>query len=190
MTRSITHSLCEALLILAAAACGNTDQHTTAPTSSASAAQSAPTATPSATATASATASATVEAPQFTKPLKEIVAGAKTIVLVWREKMDSNQGLTVNIKTDAGIKGIVTALGADQIPQGHGQGMMTTFSFTFQDAAGTRLASVSLYSSATMRDSSKKYGAIDLPNGTSSGIIVADYADLQKKLKSLNVDLP
>jgi hypothetical protein len=184
MTRST------ALLLLAAVACGNTEQHATAPTPSASAATPSATVSATPTATASATASATAEPPQFTKPLKEIVAGAKTIVLVWREKMDSKEGFTVNIKTDAGIKGIVTALGGDQIPQGHGQGMMTTFSFTFQDAAGTRLASVSLYSSATMRDSSKKYGAIDLPNGTSSGIIVSDYADLQKKLKALNVDLP
>ncbi len=135
-------------------------------------------------------ASAVVEAPPAFKPLKEILADAKTINLVWRERTDSNEGKTMTIKTDATIKGLVKAIGADQVPNGGVPGVMTMFGFAFQDAAGTTIATIGLASSTTMSDSNKKYGRIDLPNGKYAGIVVADYADLQKRLKALNVNLP
>jgi len=175
--------------------CGNqTEPQSPAPTSSTTPAAST-TAPPmiSASASASATPSATavVEAPPpQLKPLKELLANAKSIKLVWQERIDTNLGNTIDIKTDATIKGIMSAIGADQSPQGGVPGFMITFSFTFQDAAGAKVATIGLGASTTMSDSNKKYGRIDLPDGTYAGIVVADYAGLQKRLKALNVNLP
>jgi hypothetical protein len=176
-------------------ACGSSSTTPQSPTPSttasapAASASAAPVASASASASAVPSATAEVEPPPL-KPLKEILANAKTIKLVWQERIDTNQGMTIDIKTDAAVKGILAAIGADQSPQGGVPGTMITFAFTFQDAAGNRIATVSLGASATMSDSNKKYGRIDLPDGTHAGVVVADYAGLQKRLKTLNVNLP
>jgi hypothetical protein len=41
-----------------------------------------------------------------------------------------------------------------------------------------------------MSDSNRKYGRINVADGTYGGITIAKYEDLQKKLKSLGVELP
>jgi hypothetical protein len=69
-------------------------------------------------------------------------------------------------------------------------GYMTTFDLKFVDKDGNPLATVSLFSSATMSDSNKKYGRINVADGTYGGITVAKYADLQQKLAALGVTLP
>ncbi len=67
---------------------------------------------------------------------------------------------------------------------------MSTFTFRFEDGSGNPLATVILYASATMSDTNKKYGRIDVADGTHGGIAVTKYDDLQKKLKTLGVTLP
>ncbi len=176
-------------------ACGNqTEPQSPPPTTTASAPSASASAPPVASASASAASSAraVVEAPPppQLKPLKELLANAKTIKLVWQERIDTNQGNTIDIKTDSAVKGIIGAIGADQSPQGGVPGFMITFNFTFQDAKGDKVATIGLGASATMSDSNKKYGRIDLPDGTYAGIVVADYPGLQKRLKALNVNLP
>ena len=128
-------------------------------------------------------------APTFTKSLKEILDGAKTIKLTWREKLDSNEAKVVTIPAQS-IKGIIDAIGAEQTPAGSTPAYMSTFSFRFEDAKGNPIATVSLYSSPTLSDSNKKYGRIDTADGKYAGIVVAKYEDLQKKLKALSVALP
>ncbi len=175
-------------------ACGNqAAPEATTPTATAQASATAPataSAAPSVTASAapSATASATPPAPS--KTVGEVLATAKTIKLTWRPKLDSTDAKLVDVTTAATIKAIVDAIGGDQSPQGNGPGYMATFELKFVDQGGNPLATISLYSSATMSDSNKKYGRINVADGTYGGITVAKYADLQKKLKSLGVELP
>src|SRR5580698_8772082 len=125
-------------------ACGNpTEPQAPPPSTTSSAAPSASATAPLASASASAapSASAVVEAPPpQLKPIKELLANAKTIKLVWQERIDTNQGNTIDIKTDSTVKGIIGAIGADQSPQGGVPGFMITFSFIFQDAAGAKVA--------------------------------------------------
>lgn len=177
-------------------ACGNQSApEATTPTATATATATAPataSAAPSATAEPSATPSATASAPPPapSKTVGEVLATAKTIKLAWRPKLDSTDSKTVDITTAASIKAIIDAIGGDQSPQGSGPGYMATFELKFVDQGGNPLATISLYSSATMSDSNKKYGRINVADGTYGGITVAKYADLQKKLKSLGVELP
>ena len=186
---------CLSLFVLVA--CGNQEQPPTQPPPAASSAP-APSATPVASASAAPVASATPEptasatppAPTITKTLKELVTDAKSIKLTWREKMDSNEAKVVTIHTAATIHGILDAIGADQVPSGSTPAYMSTFSFRFEDAKGNPLATVSLYASTTMSDSNKKYGRIDVADGTYAGITVAKYDELRKKLKSIGVTLP
>jgi len=180
-------------------ACGNNQEQpkTVTPVASETAsasASAAPVASTSASATASATASAaptetTPPPPTFTKSLKDLLADAKTIKLTWREKLDSPEAKIQTIAA-ASIKGIVDAMGADQVPSGGGPAYMATYSFRFEDAKSNPIATISLYSSATMSDSNKKYGRIDTADGKYAGITVANYETLQKKLKALSIPLP
>ncbi len=184
---------------IALLACGNQEQPKTAEPLAASATppaatSAAPVASESAAPVASATAapSATETAPPppaFTKSLKEILGDAKSIKLTWREKLDSNEAKVVTIPAQS-IKAIIDAIGAEQTPAGSTPAYMSTFSFRFEDAKGNPIATVSLYASATMSDSNKKYGRIDTADGKYAGIVVAKYEDLQKKLKALSVALP
>jgi hypothetical protein len=172
-------------------ACGQPEQKAVTPTGeSVSATASSPPPAAEASAAPSASVAVVVAPVAPMKPLKELVAGAKNIKLVWIEDTSSNKGVVINIKTDATIRGLVTAIGGDQSPQGDVPGFMTTFAFTFEDADGKALATVGLCASATMGESMKKYGRLDLGNGTHAGIVVKDYADLQKKLKALGANLP
>ncbi len=174
-------------------ACGNpSNQEATTPTATATA--SAPVASvasePTASApTASATPSATV-APVPQKKLSEILANAKTIKLTWRPKLDSTDAKLLDIATPQSIKQIIDAIGADQSAEGPGPSYMATFELKFIDQGGNPLATISLYASATMSDSNKKYGRINVADGTYGGITIAKYEDLQKKLKTLGVELP
>jgi len=187
------------LLVATVVACGNNQEQpkTAAPAASetaSAAASTAPVASAPASATASATASAAPTetappAPAFTKPLKDLLADAKTIKLTWREKLDSPDAKVQTI-TAASVKAIVDAVGADQVPSGAGPAYMATYSFRFEDGKGNPIATISLYSSATMSDSNKKYGRIDTADGKYAGITVASYDALQKKLKALSIPLP
>jgi len=159
-----------------------------APAASESAAPAA-SAAPSASAAPAASASA-APAPSITKTLKELVGGAKTIKVAWREKLDSNEAKTVTVNTAATIKGIVDAMGPDQTPGGSTPAYMWTYTFRFEDGQGNPLATVSLFASATMSDSKKKDGRIDVANGTFGGVTVAKYEDLQKRLKAIGITLP
>jgi len=186
------------LLVATVVACGNNQEQpkTVTPVASetASATASAPVASTTASASASATASAAPTetappAPTFTKPLKDLLADAKTLKLTWREKLDSPDAKVQTIAA-ASIKGILDAIGADQVPSGGGPAYMATYSLRFEDAKGNPIATISLYSSATMSDSNKKYGRIDTADGKYAGITVANYDTLQKKLKALSIPLP
>jgi len=187
------------LLVATVVACGNNQEQpkTVTPVASETAtasASAAPVASTTASATASTTASAAPTetappAPTFTKPLKDLLADAKTIKLTWREKLDSNEGKVQTIAA-ASIKGIIDAIGADQVPSGGTPAYMATYSFRFEDAKGNPVATISLYASATMSDSNKKYGRIDTADGKYAGITVASYETLQRKLKSLSIPLP
>jgi hypothetical protein len=175
--------------------CGNqAQQSATAPTASAPPAESAaPVASASVAPPSSATASASATPtppPVPTKSLQEILANAKTIKLTFRPKLDSNESKSLDITSPATIKAIVDAIGGAQHPEGGGPGYMPTFDLRFVDKDGNPLATVSLFASETMSDSNKKYGRINVSDGTYGGIVVANYADLQKKLKSLGVELP
>src|SRR5215831_15937400 len=148
------------LLLVAATvvACGNNQEQpkTVTPVASETAsatASAAPVASTTASASASATASAAPTetappAPTFTKPLKDLVADAKTIKLTWREKLDSPEAKVQTIAA-ASVKGIIDAMGGDQVPSGGGPAYMATYSFRFEDAKGNPIATISLYSSAT-----------------------------------------
>ena len=186
------------VLVATVVACGNNQEQpkTVTPVASetASATASAPVASTTASASASATASAAPTetappAPTFTKPLKDLLADAKTLKLTWREKLDSPDAKVQTIAA-ASIKGILDAIGADQVPSGGGPAYMATYSFRFEDAKGNPIATISLYSSATMSDSNKKYGRFDTADGKYAGITVASYETLQKKLKALSIPLP
>ncbi|HEY2367244.1 MAG TPA: hypothetical protein VGH87_12700 [Polyangiaceae bacterium] len=178
-------------------ACGNQEQPKTATpaaseTATAATASAVASDAPSASAVASVSAAPTETAPPaptFTKPLKDLLADAKTLKLTWREKLDSPDAKVQTI-TAASMKGIVDAIGADQVPSGGGPAYMATYSFRFEDAKGNPIATISLYSSATMSDSNKKYGRIDTADGKYAGITVATYETLQKKLKALSIPLP
>jgi len=176
-------------------ACGNqsTQEPTpTAPTTSATA-TSAPTAStasiPSATPSAEPSATATAP-PAPMKKLSEILATAKSIKLTWRPKLDSNDAKLLDITTAQSLKQIIDAIGADQSPEGPGPSYMATIEMRFLDQGGNPLATISLYASATMSDANKKYGRINVADGTYGGITVAKYEELQKKLKALGVELP
>ncbi|HSQ63016.1 MAG TPA: hypothetical protein VLM85_07360 [Polyangiaceae bacterium] len=185
-------------------ACGNQEAPpATTPTATASSAPSAaPVATtsaapeasaaPSAAASAAPSAAAAAEAPpQLTQSLKELVANAKSIKLTWREDLSSNEAKTVTVKAPATIKAILDAMGPDQKPSGSTPAYMSTYSFRFEDAQGNPIATVSLYSSATLADAAKKYGRVDMASGGKfGGITVAKYDELQKKLKAIGVPLP
>jgi len=186
-------------------ACGNQEAPpATTPTATASSAPSAaPAATTSAAPEASAAPSAAASAapaattaaaeapPQLTQSLKELVANAKSIKLTWREDLSSNEAKTVTIKAPATIKAILDAMGPDQKPSGSTPAYMSTYSFRFEDAQGNPLATVSLYSSATLADTAKKYGRVDVSaTGKFGGITVEKYEELQKKLKAIGVPLP
>jgi hypothetical protein len=178
-------------------ACGNqATPASTTPTATASVAPP-PTATastaassaPSETATASAAPTASAP-PTPQKKIGEVLANAKTIHLTWRPKLDSNDAKLLDITTPQAIKQIVEAIGPDQTPQGEGPSYMATFTLKFVDQGQNPLATISLFASTTMSDSNKKYGRINVADGTYGGITVAKYEDLQKKLKPLGVDLP
>jgi hypothetical protein len=177
-------------------ACGNGSQSgttATTPTASAPPTQTVATASASASTTPSATATETASATPPPAPmptLQEILANAKEIKLIWRPKLDTNETKNLEIKTAATIKGLLDVIGPDQRPEGNGPGYMSTFDFKFVDKDGNPLATVSLFASPTMSDSNKKYGRINTADGKFGGIVVAKYADLQKKLKALGVDLP
>ena len=181
-------------------ACGNQEAPpATTPTATATAAPSAapvasesaaPVASAAPSASAAPVASAAPAAPSITKTLKELVGGAKTIKIAWREKLDSNEAKTVTVNTAATIKGILDAVGPDQTPGGSTPAYMWTYTFRFEDAQGNPLATVSLFASATMSDSKKKDGRIDVANGTFGGVTVAKYEDLQKRLKAIGITLP
>jgi hypothetical protein len=185
----------ERVLLILVVACGNQQTTAAAPTASAteSAVPVASTAPPTVTASASVTPSATASATPPPAPMKtigETLANAKTLHVAWRPKLDSNDTKNVEIKTAGAIKQIVDAIGGDQRPLGAGPGYMTTFDLKFVDKDGNPLATVSLFSSATMSDSNKKYGRINVADGTYGGITVAKYADLQQKLAAVGVTLP
>lgn len=185
-------------------ACGNQEAPpATTPTATASSAPSAaPVATtsaapeasagPSAAASAAPSAATAAEAPpQLTQSLKELVATAKSVKLTWREDLSSNEAKTVVIKAPATIKAILDAMGPDQKPSGSTPAYMSTYSFRFEDAQGNPIATVSLYSSASLADAAKKYGRIDMASGGKfGGITVEKYDELQKKLKAIGVPLP
>jgi cytoskeletal protein RodZ len=186
-------------------ACGNQEAPpATTPTATASAAPSAApvesasaapaasaSAAPEPSATPAATASAAPAPPAFTETLKELVASAKSIKLTWREDLSSNEAKTVTIKTPATIKAILDAMGPDQKPAGGTPAYMSTYMFRFEDGKGNPIATVSLYSSANLSDAAKKYGRIDMAsNGKFGGVTIANYAELQKKLKAIGVPLP
>ncbi len=183
--------------LVATIACGNAEEPKTAqpPAAStsapvASATSAAPVASESAAPVVSAAPSASAPAPPaFTKTLKELLADAKVIKLTWREKLDSNEAKTVTIPAQS-LKGIIDAVGADQTPGGSAPAYMSTYSFRFEDAKGNPIATISLYASASLSDSNKKYGRIDTADGKYGGIVVAKYDELQKKLKALGVALP
>jgi hypothetical protein len=173
--------------------CGNgTQSQPTTPTPSVT--QSAApvvSAAPSASAVATApSATATTPPPTPMKTLAEVLANAKTIKLSWRPKLDSNETQSIEIKTPATIKAILDTIGPDQRPEGGGPGYMSTFDLRFEDQGGNPLATLSLFASPTMSDSNKKYGRINVADGTYGGITVAKYGDLQTKLKALGVTLP
>jgi hypothetical protein len=180
-------------------ACGNNQEQPktatpaaseTATASATASAEPVASTAPIASATASAAPTETAPPPPtFTKPLKDLLADAKTIKLTWREKLDSPDAKVQTIAA-ASIKGIVDAFGADQVPSGGGPAYMATYSFRFEDAKGNPIATISLYASATMSDSNKKYGRIDTADGKYAGITVASYETLQKKLKTLTIPLP
>ncbi len=187
------------------AACGNQEAPpaTTPMATTSSAPSAAPSATTSAVPEASAAPSAAASAvpaataseapapPQITQSLNELVANAKSIKLTWREDLSSNEAKTVTIKTPATLKGILDAIGPDQKPSAGTPAYMSTYTFRFEDAQGNPLATVSLYTSANLADSAKKYGRVDVAaTGKFGGITVANYEELQKKLKALGVPLP
>src|SRR6266566_917997 len=123
-------------------ACGNNQEQpkTATPSASDTATASAPVAPASASASAAPIASAAPTetappAPMFTKPLKDLLADAKVIKLTWREKLDTNDAKVQTIQA-ASIKGIVDALGADQVPSGGAPAYMATYSFRFEDGKG------------------------------------------------------
>jgi hypothetical protein len=180
-------------------ACGNQEPATSPPppvTSHPATTSTAPAASASAAPVAStapepsATASAAPAAPSITQTLKQLVGSAKVIQVAWREKMDSNQAKTATIRSVATIKAIIDALGADEVPSGSLPAYMWTFTFRFEDAKENPLATVSLFASPTMADETKKYGRIDTADGRFSGLTVAKYDVLQKKLRPLGIKLP
>ena len=181
------------------AACGNSSTPATTPsgtgtgtgtaTATATVTASA-SAAPAETATASAAPTATTPPPAPMKTLAETLATRQVhhphVAPQDRHERDQQ----IDIKTAATIKAIINLVGADQRPGGSGPGYMSTFDFKFFDKDGNPLATISLFASATMSDSNKKYGRINVADETYGGIVVAKYDDLQKKLKALGVELP
>jgi len=181
-------------LLVVVLACGN-QQSVASPTPSATppptaSASPEPSATPSAAPSETASAAPTAPPAPPMKTVQETLASAKSIKVTWRPKLDSNESKGLDVKTPATIKQIVDAIGGEQRPEGPGPGYMSTLELKFIDQGGNPLATVSLFASETMSDSNKKYGRINVADGTYGGITVAKYADLQRALKGLGVALP